>query len=162
MSQSIIDLINAAAYKYDVPNSIAISVAKHESNFDPNAVSRAGAQGVMQLMPATASWLGVTNSFDPVQNIDAGVKYLGNLFKQFGDWSLALAAYNAGPGNVTKYGGIPPFPETQQYVTKITQDVGLTTDETPIVGNSEVGAGTVVTLGMTLALAVIGWLVVRS
>ena len=97
-----------------------------------------------------------------MQNIDAGVKYLGNLFKQFGDWSLALAAYNAGPGNVTKYGGIPPFPETQQYVTKITQDVGLTTDETPIVGNSEVGAGTVVTLGMTLALAVIGWLVVRS
>jgi len=105
-----------------------------------------------------------TNRDEVIQTAldDAGVKYLGNLFKQFGDWSLALAAYNAGPGNVTKYGGIPPFPETQQYVAKITQDVGLTTDETPTVGNSEVGTGTVVTLGMTLALAVIGWLVVRS
>lgn len=112
-------LVIGSANKYGVPVDIALAQAQAESNFDPNAVSKAGAQGVMQLMPGTASDLGVTDSFNPVQNVDAGMKYLASLYQKFGDWSLALAAYNAGPGNVQKYGGIPPFQETQDYVTKI-------------------------------------------
>lgn len=112
-------LVIGSANKYGVPVDIALAQAQAESNFDPNAVSKAGAQGVMQLTPGTASDLGVTDSFNPVQNVDAGMKYLASLYQKFGDWSLALAAYNAGPGNVQKYGGIPPFQETQDYVTKI-------------------------------------------
>lgn len=112
-------LVIGSANKYGVPVDIALAQAQAESNFDPNAVSKAGAQGVMQLMPGTASDLGVTDSFNPVQNVDAGMKYLASLYQKFGDWTLALAAYNAGPGNVQKYGGIPPFQETQDYVTKV-------------------------------------------
>jgi hypothetical protein len=125
MGTTVTDLIAADAAKYGLNPALLLSVAQHESSLNPNAVSPAGAQGVMQLMPATAASLGVSNPLDPAQNIDAGARYLSQLVNQYnGDVSLALAAYNAGPGNVAKYGGIPPFPETQSYVSGIMSDIG--------------------------------------
>lgn len=112
--------ITAAAKKYHLPEKLITSVIKQESNFNASATSAAGASGLMQLMPATASYLGVSDRFDPAQNIMGGAKYLRQMLDQFdNNVETALAAYNAGPGNVKKYGGIPPFQETQNYVKKI-------------------------------------------
>lgn len=120
--------IQQASSTYGVPASLIQAVIQQESGGNPNAVSAAGAIGMMQLMPSTATSLGVSNPCDPVQNIDGGTKYLSELLNTFGgDTSLALAAYNAGPNAVKTYHGIPPYPETQQYVQSI---LGMMNQET--------------------------------
>lgn len=115
------NIIRQAAQTHGVSEGLIKAVMHTESGFNSNARSPVGAQGLMQLMPATARRFNVSNSFDPQQNIFGGAKYLSWLMKRFkGNTSLALAAYNAGEGNVDKYGGIPPFRETQDYVRRVT------------------------------------------
>jgi len=120
------NLVQEAAQKFDVSPDLIDSVIQAESNYNPFAVSPKGAQGLMQLMPDTARRFGVQDVFDPRDNILGGVKYLRFLQDTFKDDKLAVAAYNAGEGAVTKYNGVPPFPETQNYVAKIGKRVGKT------------------------------------
>lgn len=119
-SKDIESMILQSAKKYGVDPRLVSAVAETESNYRPDAVSSAGAVGVMQLMPETASSLGVQNIYDPSQNIDGGVKYLKEMLSDFnGDVRKAVAAYNAGPQAVKEYNGVPPYAETQNYVNKV-------------------------------------------
>lgn len=114
--------IDEAAARHNVDANLVRSVIKVESNFNPNAVSRKGAMGLMQLMPQTARQLKVTNPFDPQQNVDAGVRHLKQLMDNYGgNLKLSLAAYNAGQGAVARSAGVPRFPETRNYVRRITE-----------------------------------------
>jgi soluble lytic murein transglycosylase-like protein len=114
------ETIRRAAQRHGVDPVLLTAMAAVESGFDPRAVSHKGAQGLLQLMPQTARRFGVANSFDPDQNVDGGARYLDWLLTRFsGDEQLALAGYNAGEGAVDRYQGIPPFPETEQYVVRV-------------------------------------------
>jgi len=114
-------LVQKSAEKHHVDPDLVRAVIATESNWNASAVSRKGALGLMQLIPGTAQRLGVGNAFDPAQNVDAGVRYLGMLIERYnGDLSKALAAYNAGPGAVDRFGGVPNFRETRSYVQKVT------------------------------------------
>jgi soluble lytic murein transglycosylase-like protein len=114
------DLIHDKAQKYDVDPALVAAVVETESRFHRTARSPVGARGLMQLMPRTGRWLGATNLYDAEQNVDAGVKYLKYLQGRFdGDLKNTIAAYNAGEGNVQRYGGVPPFHETRSYVKKV-------------------------------------------
>lgn len=124
VSEDMDAIFEEAASKFQISSKLLKAVAKAESNFNPNAVSGAGAMGVMQLMPGTAKNLGVSDPFDARQNIMGGAKYLKENLDRFGNVELALAAYNAGPGSVQKYGGVPPYKETQNYVKKISGYLG--------------------------------------
>lgn len=118
--EDIENLIVKYAQKNNLDPDFIKAVVKQESGFNPDAKSKCGAMGLMQLMPATAKSLGVENAFDPEQNIEGGVKYLKSMLNRFdNDPKLALAAYNAGPNAVMKYGDIPPYKETQNYVKNI-------------------------------------------
>lgn len=124
--------ISEAANRYGIPERLVTAVIRAESGFNPRAVSRKGAQGLMQLMPSTASVLGVRNSFDPRENIDGGVRHLRGMIDRFpGNLPFAIAAYNAGEKAVTAYGGIPPYPETQDYVGRVLRYYGMEGIDTP-------------------------------
>lgn len=115
------DLILDAADRYDVAPELLKAMMLVESGMNPKARSPVGAQGLMQLMPATADGLGVNDAWDPRQNVFGGARYIRNMLDRFTDRTHAIAAYNAGPGNVSKYGGVPPFKETQLYVKKVSK-----------------------------------------
>lgn len=116
-------LVAKAARENGLKRQLLASVIRAESNFHPKAVSAKGAQGLMQLMPKTARSLAVRDPFDPAQNVQAGARYLKQLLGKFGSVNLALAAYNAGPGNVLLYHGVPPFRETREYIARVQRDM---------------------------------------
>jgi soluble lytic murein transglycosylase-like protein len=138
-SETVNQFIDEASALYGVSADLVRAVIQAESAGDPNAVSGVGAQGLMQLMPRTARSLGVKDPFNPKDNIFGGVKYLSTLLEKYnGNVALALASYNAGPGNVKKHGGIPPFGETRGYVKKIT---GLLADASELPETASQGTG---------------------
>lgn len=130
------DHVRTYARAYGVDENLVRAVMKQESCFNPNAKSRAGAMGLMQLMPGTADMMGVGNAWEPEQNIRGGVKYLAQMLREFGgDKRLALAAYNAGPGAVRKYNGIPPYRETRTYVARIMAEYDHLSNRQVLAGN---------------------------
>jgi len=137
-------IFESAGQRYNIPPNLLKAVAKAESNFRPSVTSSKGAVGIMQLMPGTARYLGVTDAYDPEQNIMGGAKYLREQLDRFnGDVRLALAAYNAGPAAVVKYGGIPPYKETQNYVPMVMGYYGGGDITAGTVNFSSLGASTV-------------------
>lgn len=118
-SEQLKEIARQKARDFGVDENIFLRLVNAESGWDPRVTSSAGAAGLVQLMPETAKGLGVTNPYDPVQSLTGGARYLSQQLKRFGSYDKALAAYNAGPGNVERYGGIPPFKETQNYVKNI-------------------------------------------
>ncbi|GAA3450639.1 transglycosylase SLT domain-containing protein [Dactylosporangium matsuzakiense] len=142
------DLFQTAGTRYGISPALLAAVAKVESGYNPNAVSRAGAQGLMQIMPATARGLGV-NALDPAQAVDGAARLLSSYLKQFGHLDLALAAYNAGGSAVSRYGGIPPFPQTQAYVPKVKAALAqLTRAVTPLTESATLTPSTLAALSM--------------
>jgi hypothetical protein len=132
------DLIIEAARHHDVDAALVSAVIKAESDYNPRIVSHKGARGLMQLMPATAKRFGVSNSFDPRENIYGGTKYLRWLLKKFdGNADLAVAAYNAGEGNIAKYDGVPPFRETVNYIARISKHIRKAIDDQVIPRDTE-------------------------
>ena len=121
-NKELAELIDREAKKNGLDPLIVELIIKYESNYNPQAVSATGAQGLMQLMPGTAALCGVKNAFDPAENVAGGTYYFAQQLRRFQDLGRALAAYNAGPGAVESYGGIPPFAETQSYVSRITAE----------------------------------------
>lgn len=111
-----LDLARSAARRHAIPEDLFLRLVQQESNWNARAKSHAGAQGLAQLMPGTARLLGVSNVWDPYENLDGGARYLRMMYDEFGSWRLALAAYNAGPAAVKRHGGVPPFRETRNYV----------------------------------------------
>lgn len=118
-TQDVKAILQETAQKYGVDPTLVDNLAKTESNYQTDVVSSAGAIGVMQLMPETAQELGVKNAYDPRENIEGGVKYLKTLLNKYNNTEQAIAAYNAGMGAVDKYGGVPPYEETKEYVAKV-------------------------------------------
>ncbi len=132
LAQTLLPMIDKLAPQYGLSPNLVSAVIQQESGFQPNATSSTGAMGLMQLMPATANMLGVTNPYDPIANVQGGMKYLGGLLSHYqGDLTLALAAYNAGPAAVAQYGGVPPFAQTQSYVADIMSRLGLASQQPP-------------------------------
>ena len=132
--QHLDGIVQAAAQQTGVPVSVIRAVIQQESAHNPGAVSHKGAQGLMQLMPGTAARFGVYNVFDPAENIRGGTTYLAWLYNRYQSWPLALAGYNAGEGAVDKYAGIPPYRETQNYVSKIMARLGGTAGDVGMAG----------------------------
>ena len=130
-SEQLKDIARQKARTYGVNEDIFLRLVGAESGWNPRAKSAAGAMGLVQLMPGTAQGLGVSDPYDPVQSLTGGARYLSQQLKRFGSYDKALAAYNAGPGNVERYGGIPPFQETQNYVKKILGGVDVAAKPKP-------------------------------
>ena len=134
------ELINSIALRHQIDPDFVTSVVKAESGFDPTAISSKGARGLMQLMPQTATELGVEDALDPVANLEGGTKYLKQLLDHYnGDAIKALAAYNAGPQRVEQYGGIPPYNETRAFVARIIEDYNRKKDEQQSGSNGALG-----------------------